>query len=126
MMIKKFKDLITSVDVLNTVHGGVSEPFLSVLEDEIGRELRVRVPGINRETLQVEIANNALSVFYLLPIISDGKLIYMPQVVYNQEIPYFIEASEITAVFEDRDLVVQLPFNKLSNGLNRRINIDNG
>jgi hypothetical protein len=126
MMIKKFKDLITSVDVLNTLHGGVSEPFLSVVEDEIGRELRVRVPGISREALQVEIVNNSLSVFYLLPIMSDGKLVYMPQIVYNQEIPYFIAANEITAVFEDHELVIQLPFNKLSNGLNRRINIDNG
>jgi hypothetical protein len=125
MMIKKFKDLITSVDVLNTLHGGVSEPFLSILEDNTGRELRVRVPGINREALQVEIVNNSLSVFYLLPIISDGKLVYMPQVVYNQEIPYFVAANEITAVFEDAELVIQLPFNKLSNGLNRTINIDN-
>jgi hypothetical protein len=125
MMIKKFKDLITSVDVLNTLHGGVSEPFLSVLEDEISRELRVRVPGINREALQVEIVNSSLSVFYLLPIISAEKLVYLPQVVYNQEIPYFVAANEITAGFEDNELVIQLPFNKLSNGLNRTINIDN-
>jgi HSP20 family molecular chaperone IbpA len=125
IMIKKFKDLITSVDVLNTLHGGVSEPFLSILEDDIGRELRVRVPGIDRDALQVEIVNSSLSVFYLLPIISDGKLVYLPQVVYNQEIPYFVAANEITAGFENNELVIQLPFNKHSNGLNRTINIDN-
>lgn len=120
----KFNDLITSVDVLNTLHGGVSEPFLSIRELSDGREMRVRVPGVEREALQVEIINNQLSVFYLIPIYSAGKLMHMPQVVYNQAIPYFIEANRIKATYEDKELVVQLPFNKLSNGHNRKIKIN--
>jgi HSP20 family molecular chaperone IbpA len=122
-MIKAYKDLLTSVDVLNTVNGGVSEPFVSFREESTGREMRIRVPGINKEALQVEINNNELSVFYLIPIQSFGKLIHMPQVVYRQMIPYFIEVSGIKAVFEDNVLLVKLPFNKLSDGYNRKIEI---
>ena len=122
-MIKAFKDLLTSVDVLNTVNGGVSEPFVSFREESTGREMRIRVPGINKEALQVEVNNNELSVFYLIPIQSFGKLVQMPQVVYRKVIPYFIEVSGIKAVFEDNVLVVKLPFNKLSDGYNRKIEI---
>jgi HSP20 family molecular chaperone IbpA len=125
-MIKKFKDLMTSVDVLNTMYGGISEPYLSLQEEESGRELRVRVPGIAKESLQVEIEDNALSVFYLIPLVSERKLIHMPQVVYNQIVPYFIDVSQITAAFEDDELVVQLPFNKFYNGFNRKIEIGEG
>ena len=122
-MIKKLKDLMTSVDVLNTIYGGISEPSLSIQEKETTRELHVRVPGINRESLQVEIQDNALSVFYLIPIVCNRRLVHMPQVIYNQVVPYFIDANLITASFEDNELVVQLPFNKFYNGYNRKIEI---
>ena len=122
-MIKKFKDLVTSVDVLNTVHGGVSEPFLSIREERDGREVHVRIPGVDKEAMQVEINNNKLSIFYLIPILSVGKMIHMPQVVYDQSIPYFVEASKIKASYEGNKLIVNLPFNKLSNGYNRKIEI---
>jgi hypothetical protein len=120
---KKFQDLLTSVDVLNTLHGGISEPVLSLRQQSSGREVRVRVPGIDKETLQVEVHNNMLSVFYLIPIDTAGKVINMPLVVYNKAIPYFIDISAIKAVFEEDELVVQLPYNKLSSGYNKKIQI---
>lgn len=122
-MIKKFKDLVTSVDVLNTVHGGVSEPFLSITEGKGGREVRVRIPGVDKEAMQVEINNNKLSIFYLIPILSAGKMIHMPQIVYDHSIPYFVDTNKIKASYDDNTLVVLLPFNKRSNGYNRKIEI---
>jgi len=121
---KKFQDLLTSVDVLNTLHGGISEPAVKLQQQATGREIRVHVPGVEKEALQVEVHNNSLSVFYLIPIDSAGKLIQMPVVIYNKTIPYFIEISEIKAVYEDNELVVQLPYNKLSSGYNKKIQID--
>jgi HSP20 family molecular chaperone IbpA len=123
-MNRKFKDLLTSIDVLNTLNGGVSEPFLSFRKDASGHEMHVRVPGINKEAMQVEINNHELSVFYLLPIEISGKLLHMPQVVYKDAIPYFIEVSGIKATFKDNELVVKLPFNESSNDYNRKIEID--
>jgi hypothetical protein len=123
-MIKKFEDLVTSIDILNTINGGISEPFLSIRQQADGREVRIRVPGIDRERLKVEIINNKLSVFYLIPILSDNKMIHMPQVIYNLIIPYFIEVSGIKGVYEGSELVVKLPFNKRSSGYNRKIEID--
>jgi HSP20 family molecular chaperone IbpA len=123
-MITRFKDLITSVDVLNTLHGGVSEAHVSFREQPDQHEIHVRVPGVRREAMQVEINNNEISVFYLIPIESNSKMIYMPQVVHSQKIPTFVEANGIKAVFDENELIVQLPFNKLSNGQNRKIQIE--
>ncbi|MFD0999779.1 hypothetical protein ACFQ21_10690 [Ohtaekwangia kribbensis] len=122
-MKKKFQDLLTSVDVLNTLHGGISEPVVTLRQQSGGREVRVRVPGISRDSMQVEIHNNVLSVFYLIPIESEGKKINMPVVVYNKTIPYFIDISAIKADFEENELIVQLPYNELSSGYNRKIQI---
>jgi HSP20 family molecular chaperone IbpA len=122
-MKKKFQDLLTSVDVLNTLHGGISEPVVTLRQQADGREVHVRVPGISRDSMQVEIHNNVLSVFYFIPIESAGKKINMPVVVYNKTIPYFIDISAIKADFEENELVVQLPYNELSSGYNRKIQI---
>jgi HSP20 family molecular chaperone IbpA len=122
-MKKKFQDLLTSVDVLNTLHGGISEPVITLRQQATGREVHVRVPGISRDSMQVEIHNNVLSVFYLIPIESAGKKINMPVVVYNKTIPYFIDISAIKADFEENELIVQLPYNELSSGYNRKIQI---
>jgi HSP20 family molecular chaperone IbpA len=122
-MIKAFRDLLTSVDVLNTVNGGVSEPYLSLRENSDGHEVRVRIPGVGRKAIQVEIKNNELAVFYLIPVESAGQLIFMPQVVYKQMVPHFIEATGIKAVFQNNELIVKLPFNKQSDDYNRKIEI---
>ena len=114
---------MTSVDVLNTMHGGVSEPFISFREQPNGREIHLRVPGVIKEAMKAEINNNELFVYYLIPVSSSGKLIQLPQVVYSQKIPYFIEVNGIKATYEENELVVRLPFNELSNGYNRKIEI---
>lgn len=119
----KFKHLLTTVDLLNTLNGGVSEPYVSFREVASGRELRVRVPGVNREMLQVEINENNLSVYYLIPMASSGKELLLPKEVTKQVIPYFIEISGIHATYEANELVVKLPFNELTSGYNRKIPI---
>ena len=123
-MKKNFKDLLTSVDVLNTIHGGVSEPFLSIREGSTERQIHVRIPGVDKEAIQVEINNNKLSIFYLIPINSSGKVVQLPQMVYHHSIPYFVELTKIKASYEGNGLIVQLPFNELSNGFNRKIEIE--
>jgi HSP20 family molecular chaperone IbpA len=123
-MNKQTKELLTSVDVLNTLHGGVSEPFVSVSENNTSRNIRVRVPGIDKEGLQTEIHNNEITLYYMIPVQSANKVIRMPRVIYSQPIPYFVEVKSIHASFEERDLVIHMPFNELYNGYHRKITAD--
>jgi len=120
----KFFDLMTSVDVLNTLNGGTSEPSIIFHEEEEGREIKIRVPGIEKEALQVEVHNNNLSIYYVLPLVSAGKEIQVPKIVYNRNIPYFVDIQRIHAQYEGNELRVQLPFNPLANGYHKTIGID--
>lgn len=122
-MILNIKKLLTSVDVLNTLHGGISEPFLSFVEHTNSRQIRVRVPGFDKYALQVEVNNNTLTVYYYIPVISSGETLQVPQVIHTQLLPYFIEISGITVTHEEQDLVVQLPFNSLHDGYNKKIEL---
>jgi HSP20 family molecular chaperone IbpA len=118
-----YLDLITSIDVLNTVNGGTSEPQLNLGHFDEHREIRLKVPGINRQDIHVEIHNNNLSIFYFINMESSGKLIQLPRFVYNRSVPYFIDISKINAKLENEELVVHLPFNRLANGFHKEIKI---
>ena len=124
-MNKQTKELLTSVDVLNTIHGGVSEPFVSVKEGKTSRVIRVRVPGIDKEAVETEIHNNEITLYYTMPVQSDTKTVRMPRVIYSQPIPYFVEVKNIHASFEGRELVIHMPFNGLYNGYHRKVTADN-
>jgi HSP20 family molecular chaperone IbpA len=123
-MTQQLKELLTSVDILNTLHGGVSEPFLSVVEKKDGREIRVRVPGVDREQVKAEINNNELSVYYLIPVESNGHLINMPKVIYRDVLPLSIELRNIEATYNFDELVIYLPYNTATDGYNRKIVTD--
>ena len=114
-------DVLTSVDVLNTLHGGVSEPQVSVNQLDNSREVRIRVPSIDPEAIQVEINNNSLFVYYVMNINSASKNIRLPYTIYNGQLPYFIDIGKINSTLEERQLVITLPFNALADGYYKKI-----
>jgi hypothetical protein len=114
-------DLLTSVDVLNTLHGGISEPQVSVNQLGNSREVRIKVPSIDPESIQVEINNNSLFVYYVMNISSAGKNIRLPYTIYNRPLPYFIDIGKINSAVEGSQLVITLPFNALADGYHKKI-----
>ena len=117
-------ELLASIDVLNTLNGGVSEAQMKLKQFQDYRKIRVKVPGVSQENLKVEIHDNMLSVFYTFHLQSDGVWIEVPKVVYNKSIPYFVDASRITASYQDGFLIVTLPFNELAEGYHRKVSIE--
>ena len=121
-----YLDLVTSIDVLNTVNGGVSEHRMNMAHFEDYREIRLKVPGIKQEDVHVEVHNNNLSIYYYINMVSSDKLIQLPRFVYNRSVPYFIDINKIKARIEGDELVVHLPFNRLANGYHKEIKINQG
>lgn len=117
-------DLITGIDVLNTLNGGTIEPAIKLSQFAEYRQIEVRTPGIAEHGLHVNIDNNQLMIFYEHQIESRSKAIPVPRIVYNKPIPFFIDAMNISAQYNDGVLVVQLPFNELANGYHRDVPIE--
>jgi HSP20 family molecular chaperone IbpA len=114
-------DILTSVDVLNTLHGGVSEPQIFLNQLQHSREMRIKVPSVAPTSIQVEVNNNTLFIYYVMTIESDGQNIRLPYTIYNRALPYFIDIDKINSTVEDQELVVTLPFNALENGYHKKI-----
>lgn len=123
---ENYLDLITSIDVLNTLNGGVSEPQLNLENHEGYREIRLKVPGISMDDIRVEIYNNKLVIFYLINIMCSERLIPLPRFVYNRNVPYYIDIDKINAHLEAEELIVNLPYNRLANGYHKDISFNEG
>lgn len=116
-------EIIQSIDIRNTLHGGVSQPEVGLSQHADFRQIELWVPGLSDEQMHVKINNNKLLVYYDLVIESRGNTVAVPFVAYDKQIPYFIDANKITARYIDGVLTVQLPYNELANGYHRDIPI---
>lgn len=117
-------DILTSVDVLNTLHGGTVEPQVLRIQLEDSQELHVRVPSIDPTSIEVEVNNNRLFIYYAVNLTAAGKELRLPYAIYNNALPYYIDISRIHSTIEGNILVITLPFNTLSKGYHRKITTD--
>src|SRR5215467_8093911 len=107
---ENYLDLVTSIDVLNTLQGGMSEPQLVHEQDEEGKTIRVQIPGIDKDLIEVDVHNNLLSIHYTIPIVSNAVSVRIPLMIYHKTIPYYIDIRKIHTVAEGNEVVVKLPF----------------
>lgn len=114
-------EILQTINALNTVNGGVSEPTLILKQLEDHRAVWLRVPGIDLDNIQVEVRNNVLSIFHFFVSHTGDHTVETPRFLYNKQIPYFIDQENIAAHVEENFLKVVLPFNKLAEGYSRRI-----
>jgi HSP20 family protein len=117
----QYMNLITSVDVMNALNGGRTEPVVKLRQHTNSREVRVKIPGIDPEEIEVEVNENRVVIFYTMTVATAGKEVAIPYSVYNRQQPYFIDVSKINAQVEEGELVVTLPFNQLANGYHKRV-----
>lgn len=117
-------DVLQSIDIANTLQGGVSQPEVRLTKLRDGRQIELQVPGISNQQMHVKINNNQLIVYYEILVVTQGKVVPIPFIVYNKPIPYYIDANRIKATYEDKVLTVQLPYNELANGFHRDIPIE--
>lgn len=118
------KELMTHVDVMNTLNGGTSEPLVHRKQFPSFREITLRVPGVSREHIKLEINNNKLTAYYFTVLRSQNLEIPVPKVLYDKTIPYFVDVKGITAREESGWLIIRLPFNELANGFHRDLEVN--
>ena len=118
-------EILQSIDITNTLNGGISEPMVKLSQHPEYRQIELKVPGVAEENMHVKITNNQLMVYFEHTVESQRETVYVPQVVYTKPIPYFVNAQNIRAHYHEGVLIIQLPFNELANGYQRDIPIGN-
>lgn len=128
--IKIPKELLVTIDVNNTINGGVSQLGFDVENQKEGYQIRVNAPGVDADGLQVEIVKNRIFVFHTLPVfgarVEDEEELFSPRVLAKMTVPSDVDVENISARYDDDEhsLLVFMPYNHLHDDFRKSVEID--
>lgn len=118
------KRILTTANILNTLHGGMIEPQIKVKRDTLNYHVTVLVPGISEDKLKVEIVEKNLIVSHEMEFEAREGQLLVPHVVAVCPLSLNIDHARISADFEDGILQVRLPLSDFTSGYRREIEIN--
>ncbi|NNE55031.1 MAG: Hsp20 family protein [Flavobacteriales bacterium] len=101
--------LADSGDLVNTINGGMSLAHVNKYTNVDHYLVTVKVPGVDRGSLKVELHDNHLFVFQLMHL-EDG--IDIPYMVASIELESNVDRHAVTANYSGKALTIVLPFNE--------------
>ncbi len=116
------KHLARTADVLNTIHGGMSQTTINLKVFENEWLIRVKTPGVDLENLKLEVLDNHLYIHQMMGIENMGDQ-KAPYVVAMIPLTRQINVEAISATFENGHTLIKLPFDEMINGYERQIEI---
>lgn len=124
------QEMLMSIDFMNTTNGGMSQPILNIENRDNGYEVTVKAPGIDPDELQVEIMNDKLMIYHLLPIFghSEGETSEMRSIrfITKMQLPADVDVEGISARYDEdsRFLKLDLPSDQTQQDFHRKVNIE--
>jgi HSP20 family molecular chaperone IbpA len=121
------RDVLLTADLMNTINGGMSKPVIRMERLEKNYQIRVKVPGVTPGDLVIEIKNNTIFLFHKVTVHTNDLYKgsgFFPFTIGLMMIPFDVNIMGIQAHYEHNELRVIMPFNELSDGYFKRINID--
>lgn len=117
------------VDLLNTLYGGSSQTTMKVEREDERLVIKLAAPGVSANAFNVLVEGTKLVLYTLLVHTSarrgdeaNGQRLAVPMFLRVLDIPSFVDADQIEAVYDHGQVKVMLPF-KDEESLHRRIDI---
>ncbi len=120
--IKVAKEILASIDFNNTVFGGSVEPQLNISENESAFELALRIPGLSEKALKIEVIDDNLWLYQLMPVLSNNtQQGFMPKNYSQLALAGNIDKENIEAHFENGAWLITLPKDNSKKGFRKSI-----
>jgi len=114
------KTLAESADLVNTINGGMSLAHIHKYTLEDHYMVTVKVPGVDRKSLKVEMHDGQLFIFLQMHL-EEG--INIPFMVASIEVSPKVNKREIRANYHGKNLNIVLPFEEWDDEDSRNIKI---
>ncbi|WP_420317157.1 Hsp20/alpha crystallin family protein [Ekhidna sp.] len=113
------KRLAETVNIVNTINGGAIFPTFKTTTEKDHYRLEVSIPSVNPDDIKVEVNGTNLMVYQNI----HTNAYTLPNVIGEVKISADVELENIYAEFDDEVLVVIMPFDELSGGYQKEIDI---
>lgn len=119
-------EVLMNIDFFNTVNGGMSEPSVKIENVNDGYQVSLKTPGIATDDLQVEVIDNRLVVYHLIPIYrnrpDEETEMKSIRLLNNHTIPNHVDIESVSAEYDDNKKAIKIFFpNKPEHNNLRRV-----
>lgn len=116
------KELLREADYMNTVNGGMTMNVARGWKEADGYRLIVNTPGLDSGKIHVEVANQRLFVYHYISVMEGKEQI--PFYLVNLPVAPDVDVQNITALYENGQLVLEAPLNDWGKGKRTIIDIE--
>jgi HSP20 family protein len=114
--------ILANIDFANTINGGSVEPHIHIQEQDQAFELTVVIPSLATNALHIEVIDDNLWLYQLLPVLQSAKKQgYIPRTFGNITLPANIDKEHINAHNTEGVWYITLPKNNNTQGYRKTI-----
>lgn len=118
------RGILKTSDIMNTLNGGMSQPETKLVKHPDHYMIMLKVPGVDLTKVHVEIVDKHIIFHHNIHFSNlDSSDMSIPHVLASYPLTIDIDFRNISATIEDGTLMVKLPFNELSNGYRREVDV---
>jgi hypothetical protein len=115
------KNLASTASLVNGINGGMVQPIVQLEKSEGQWIERIRIPGVSVDNVRIEVKEGILFVFQNLFV--EGMDIELPYMVEMLNLSSQIDQEQIYAEFDNREIIIHMPFDEFADGFEREIEI---
>lgn len=113
------KTLAESADIVNTINGGTVYPTFETSTEANHYRLEVSVPSVDPDNIKVEVDGSDLLIYQSVV----HNEITLPNLLGMIKISADVELDSISAGYEEETLIIIMPFDELTGGFRKEIDI---
>jgi len=117
------KNLAHTIEIINTINGGMVEPRVRIFKEESGWRVKVLVPGVDVDNIKLEVKNNQLLIFQLITEPNTSN-IELPYLISALNLSPKVDQESIFAELDHKEIIILLPINEEASGYEREIDIN--
>lgn len=118
------RSVLKTSDIMNTLNGGMSQPMTRMIRNADHYLITLKVPGVNLDNVKVEIVDRHVIFHHVINFNDlDDSNLTIPHVLATYPLTADVDYKGISAVRKEGVLLVKLPFNELSNGYHREVDV---
>lgn len=106
------EEVFMNGDLMNTLNGGVAEPSIRFATKLDHDEISLKVPGVEMDDIELEIAGGNLLVYHFVSIFKPDERVEGVQkairLIAQFPIPNYVIQESIEAVYNDESRVLSL------------------
>ena len=114
------RNLAQSASVMNIINGGITMPLMSLKKNKGEYVFNIQLAGVDPDDFSVEIDSHNLFVYHQMHF---DETMEIPYLLQRLVIPPAVNYDEIRAEFDEGKLRILMPFNELTNGYHRDVDI---